>query len=262
MNARFGMSKTKTLIVTALTTIAAASALAPASAAADPAPGRSEHWGVITRNTVGSPVAALRDGPFGKYDVQGPSARPPYGVGSLGIEVADSSVAAGDAREKVDFGNEVDFHGDPVLGLNRVGFHVFQSGENVTYGGLRNMPNIRFEIDANLSTVPVTDNYTSLVWLPPAAPVTDRWSGYINATTSGTWYLTGAEGTATGCTSLSPCSFTEVKTRLNDGGAAPVILTVAVGYGRDSMWVGAVDGLRINQNVYDFEADGVRVHRD
>ncbi len=169
--------------------------------------------------------------------------------------MADSSVAAGDAREKVDFGNEVDFHGDPVLGLNRVGFHVFQSGENVTYGGLRNMPNIRFEIDANLSTVPVTDNYTSLVWLPPAAPLTDRWSGYINATNSGTWYLTGAEGTATGCTSLSPCSFTEVKTHLNDGGAAPVILTVAVGYGRDSMWVGAVDGLRINQNVYDFEAD-------
>lgn len=27
------------------------------------------------------------------------------------------------------------------------------------------------------------------------------------------------------------------------------------------MWIGAVDGLRINQNVYDFETDGVGTRR-
>ncbi|MFD8819596.1 hypothetical protein ACFV23_51025 [Streptomyces sp. NPDC059627] len=67
----------------------------------------------------GSPVAALRDGPFGVPDGSG---RPPY-------------------------------YGDPVLKLHQVGFHVFQTGENLTYGGTGvNMPNIRFEISPNLAT--------------------------------------------------------------------------------------------------------------
>ncbi|KUN42779.1 hypothetical protein [Streptomyces olivochromogenes] len=45
------------------------------------------------------------------------------------------------------------------------------------------------------------------------------------------------------------------------GGAVPVIYSAVVGKGRDHMWIGAVDGLRINQYVYDFEADGVKVRR-
>src|ERR1700694_3895283 len=78
-----------------------------------------DHWGIITRNTIGSPVAALRKGPYGSIGVTGPSSRPPYGIGSLGIETANNSTTLVPPSEKVDFGNEVDFFGDPVLALNR-----------------------------------------------------------------------------------------------------------------------------------------------
>ncbi|PJN10103.1 hypothetical protein CG723_20585 [Streptomyces sp. CB01635] len=254
------MSRGTALVVTALAAVVASTL--PGSASADAGgTGGSDHWGVIARNTIGSPVAALRNGPFGTYGVTGTAARPPYGVGSLGIEVADKSTSRPDsAAEKIDFGNEVDFYNKPVLGLNKLGFHVFQTGENVDYGGTKNLPNIRLEIDANLSTLPA-DNYTTLVWVPDAVLATNRWSGYINATTSGYWYLTGAEGSVTHCAASDACSFADVKAALNDGGDAPKILTVAVGKGRDHLWAGAVDGLRINDTIYDFEANGVRALR-
>ncbi len=47
-------------------------------------------------------------------------------------------------------------------------------------------------------------------------------------------------------------------TALNDGGDTPTVLTVAITKGRDNMWIGAVDGLRLNTKVYDFERDGVK----
>ncbi|MBZ9645532.1 hypothetical protein [Streptomyces sp. PSKA30] len=209
---------------------------------------------MITRNTIGSPVAELRDGPFGSFDVQGPSARPPYGQGSLGIAVASNSTSLTPPSEKVDFGNEVDFFGDRVLGLNQVGFHVFQTRENVGYGGPGNMPNIRFEIDPDVGT----DNYSTLVWVPGPSPVTDRWSPYINATSTGYWYLSGGETT---CNQAAQCTFQQLKASFTAIGAQPTIYTAAVGKGRDSMWIGAVDGLRINRNIYDFERGGVRVLR-
>jgi hypothetical protein len=31
-----------------------------------------------------------------------------------------------------------------------------------------------------------------------------------------------------------------------------------VGKGRDNLWVGAIDGLRLNSRIIDFEADGVK----
>ncbi|MGW0798029.1 hypothetical protein [Streptomyces sp. NPDC002692] len=260
MNALSGVKRTLALAVTTLAAIAVSTV--PGSAA--PAPGGTQggpdHWGVIARNTIGSPVAALRNGPFGSFGVTGRSARPPYGTGSLGIEVANNSTSLTPPSEKVDFGNEVDFYRNPVLGLNQVGFHVFQTGENTSHGGPGNMPNIRFEINPNL-TAAATTTYSSLVWSPPASPVTDRWSPYLDATTSGTWFLTGNAGTVTGCNTSTPCTFSHVKTVLNDGGAAPTIHTVAVGKGRDTMWAGAVDGLRINREIYDFEAGGVRTLR-
>ncbi|MER5412881.1 hypothetical protein ACWCYZ_42330 [Streptomyces virginiae] len=52
-----------------------------------------------------------------------------------------------------------------------------------------------------------------------------------------------------------------MKTALNDGDAQPTIHTVAVGKGRDNMWIGAVDGLRINRTIYDFEATGAKTRR-
>ncbi|MEU6347609.1 hypothetical protein ABZ883_42645 [Streptomyces sp. NPDC046977] len=124
--------------------------------------------------------------------------------------------------------------------------------ENIGYGGPANMPNIRFEIDPNMTT---GDNYSTMVWTPPALSVVDRWSPYLDATTTGTWFLTGNE---TSCTQATPCNFTQLKASFTGGIAPPTILTVAVGKGRDHMWIGAVDGLRINRNIYDFEADGVK----
>lgn len=213
------------------------------------------HWGIITRNTIGSPVGDHRNGPYGSFGVTGSLARPPYGEGSLGIETKDGT-------EKVDFGNEVDFYGDNALGLNRLGFHVFQTGENVGYGGPRNMPNIRFEMDANLTNPAcAADNYTTMVWVPDPSPQTDKWSGYIDATTTGNWYFTGAEATCTTCTDALNCTWTQAKAALNDGSPTPFIYTAMVGKGRDSQWIGAIDGLRINSSVFDFELDGVNERR-
>ncbi|MFB6978133.1 hypothetical protein [Streptomyces scopuliridis] len=257
MNARFGVKRKLALGVTALAAIAVSAVSGSASAVTSGDPGSSDHWGVITRNTIGSPVAALRNGPFGSFGVKGPSARPPYGRGSLGIEVADKSTSLTPPSEQVEFGNEVDFYGDRVLALKQVGFHVFQTGENVSYGGPGNMPNIKFEINPNLTAAPAT-TYSSMVWNPAPSPVTDRWSGYLDATRTGTWYLTGNAGNMTGCKLSAQCTFQQLKTTLNDGGAQPTVYTAGVGKGRDYMWIGAVDGLRINRTVYEFEADGVR----
>ena len=250
MRARFHINRPKVVLFgLTLAIVAAVPALAATMGST-----KSEHWGVITRNTIGSPVADLRDGPYGSFGVTGPTAQPPFGKGSLGIEVANVP----GATEKATFGNEVDFYGDPVLAITEAGFHVFTTGENVSYGGLRNLPNIALEIDPNLTTNPT--NYTSMVWVPgprPAASV-NRWSGYIDATTDGDWYFTGSAGVTTGCNQVTFCSFTQAKAALDDGGDTPVIYTVSVGKGRDSMWIGAVDGLRLNDRVYDFEDGGVK----
>jgi hypothetical protein len=221
---------------------------------------KSEHWGVVARNTIGSPVADLRSGPY-VITSSGAMSGPPYGKGSLGIETANNSTTLATPAEKVDFGNEVDFYGDQVLALTRVGFHVFQTNENANPGAgqggsPRNMPNIRFEIDPNGAVNP--SNYTTMVWDPPAAPVVNQWSGYIDATSTGDWYFTGSTGVTTGCNMVTTCTFAAAKASLNDGSPTPTFYTVAVGKGRDSLWAGAVDGLRINDSVFDFEAKGVK----
>jgi hypothetical protein len=257
VSAGFGVKRKVVLGATALAAIAASVVPGWASASASGSRRGSDHWGVIARNTIGSPVAAGRNGPFGSFGVTGPSARPPFGTGSLGIEVADKSTPLTPPSEKVAFGNEVDFFGDPVLGLNQVGFRVFQTGENVSYGGPSNMPDITLEINPNLGAAAAT-TYASMVWVPDASPVTNQWSPYLDATTTGKWFLTGNAGTVTGCNQTTMCSFPALKTALVDGGAQPSIYTVAVAKGRDHMWIGAVDGLRINRTVYDFEAGGVR----
>jgi hypothetical protein len=214
------------------------------------------HWGVIDRNTVGSAVAELRAGPYGSFGVSGPSSHPPAGIGSLGIQVSDSATSGSPPAEKVAFGNEVDFFGNPVSGLSQVGFRVFQTVENATINS-RNMPNIALEINPHVIGA---GGYTSMVWVPDAAPVTNRWTGYLDATSTGDWYFTGTAGTVTGCNTGTMCSFTVAKAALvaaNDGTPAS-IYTVAISKGRDDTWAGAVDTLRINSTVYNFEPYGVR----
>jgi hypothetical protein len=218
--------------------------------------GTGAHWGVITRNTIGSAVADLRSGPYGSFGVTGPSSKPPFGTGSLGLQVSDNATTQSPPAEKVAFGNEVDFFGNPVSGLSKAGFRVFQTGENAAINA-RNMPNITLEINPHVAS----KTYTSMVWVPDAAPVIDQWTGYIDATTTGAWYFTNsAVATATGCDQTLTCSLAQAKAALvaqNDGSGAATIDTVAVSKGRDDEWVGAVDGLRINSTIYNFERYGV-----
>ncbi|WP_222106389.1 hypothetical protein [Catellatospora sichuanensis] len=266
MKTRIGARRWATALL-ALPLLAIIAAVAPGSASAEPDGDgghrdQRDHWGVIARNTIGSPVADLRNGPFTRFNATGTLVRPPYGQGSLGIEVADDATTLGTSSEKVDFGNEVDFFGKPVSELTRVGFHVFQTGENVSYGGTTvNMPNIRFEINPNLGANPTT-TYSTLVWVPAESPTLNGWSPFLDATQTGTWFLTGPAGAAIDCEQGDLCSFSTVQTRLlADGGAPATIYTAAVGKGRDFIWVGAVDGLRINDTIYDFEQSGVKTIR-
>lgn len=219
------------------------------------------NWGVILRNTIGSAIGELRPGPFGSFGVTGAAGEPPFGEGSVGLQVKDGT-------EKVAFGNEVDFFGDDPTAIDEVGFQVFQTGESCGFSGgvcttPRNMPNITFELDPNVGGASNAVNYTSLVYVPDGVPAAerDRWSAYIDATaTGGDWYFTnGTLGTQTGCNQTTYCDWDQVKTALNDAGntAAAAIYTVAVGKGRDSAWVGAVDGLRLGDTIYDFEPLGV-----
>jgi hypothetical protein len=119
------------------------------------------------------------------------------------------------------------------------------------------MPNITLEINPNVAGV----NYTGMVWVPDPAPVLNRWTGFINAATTGDWYFTNsAVASATGCTQALTCSLADAKQALvdeNDGSGAATIDTIAITKGRDDQWVGAVDRLRINSKIYNFEPYGV-----
>jgi hypothetical protein len=213
------------------------------------------NWGVIARNTIGSAVADLRAGPYGSFGVTGPSSKP-SGTGSLGIQVSDSATSGSPSAEKAAFGNEVDFYNDPVSGLSQVGLRVFQTVENAAIDS-RNMPNITLEINPHVTGA---GSYTSMVWLPDPAPGVNRWTGNLNAATTGDWYFTGTTGTVTGCNQTTMCSLSAAKAALvaNNNGSPARIYTVAITKGRDNTWAGAVDNLRINNTVYNFEPYGVR----
>jgi hypothetical protein len=205
----------------------------------DPGPVFSSgNWGVVNRNTIGSPNAFLRSGPF----------TPPMGKGSLNITV-------GNSVEKAAYGNEIDFLGGLVDDLTAVGFYVYTTGENNDQQPA-NMPSIVFEIDPNMADR--TTNFSSLVFTPTANSAANQWSPYIDATTTGLWGLTGSQFSGEKCSlNGSRCTFAEVKDLLDDGGEPAKILTVSVTKGRDYAWSGAVDGLRVNEWDFDFEETGV-----
>ncbi len=80
---------------------------------------RARTGALITRNTIGSAVADLRSGPYGSFGVTGPASQPPFGTGSLGLQVSDNAMSGGTPQEKVSFGNEVDFFGNQVAEPDR-----------------------------------------------------------------------------------------------------------------------------------------------
>jgi hypothetical protein len=219
------------------------------------------HWSIIDRNTIGSAVAQLEQGPFV------PNSSPPHGNGSLHLATSNDAVSGTPApppAEKIAFGNEVDFQGNPVSSLNQVGFWVYTTGENVDAG--QPMPNITLEINPHVAG----KTFTSMVY-SPAASTANQWSDYIDGTATPPsgfgWYFTnGSVASATSCGQGAGqhfCSLSEAKQALvdhNDSTGAATVYTVAVGKGRDSTFSGDVDALRLGLNgqdhVYDFEADG------
>ena len=203
---------------------------------------------MITRNTIGSAVADLRSGPYGSFGVTGPAGQPPFGTGSLGLQVSDNATSGATPAEKVSFGNEVDFFGNQVQNLTAVGFRVFQTSENAAISP-SNMPNITLEIDPNVGT----SNYTSMVWVPDPIPTVQPTGGVasIAPTTKATGTSPAPPARPPGCDQTTMCTFANAKQALvtNNRVAArqgASIYTVAIAKGRDNAWVGAVDGLRIN----------------
>ena len=75
----------------------------------------------------------------------------------------------------------------------------------------------------------------------------------MDASTAEQWFLTGAAGTASGCTQGNKCTLAEVEAFY----ANASLVTVQFVKGRDFAFSGAVDNLIINDTAYDFEPFGV-----
>jgi hypothetical protein len=198
------------------------------------------NWGTVHRNVMGAADAELG----------ATSTKPPLGIGALNLHTASG-------EDKVAFGNEVDFAGIKLYEIGSVGYSVYTTGENNALGN--NMPSFIFEIDPNLVSMP-TVNYTSLVYTP-SNTASNAWTASdARGDTAKHWGLTGTAFNGTPCSiNGSRCTFDEMMDYLDDGGASPTILSVGISKGRDYEFHGAVDGLRINDDVYDFEETGVSV---
>ena len=197
----------------------------------------SGNWGIIDRNVIGSASAVLRSGPGGA----------PLGTGSLNVSVADGA-------SKIAFGNEADFAGLKISSINALGFSVYQTGENASISSA-NLPNISLEVNPGVAG----KTYSSLVYNPaPVQP--SRWST-VDAAQGAGWYFTNAAvAAATGCGQGAGqrfCTLDEIKTAAPD---AYVTYSLGIAKGRDSAWHGAVDAVRVNDRVFDFEETGVSAH--
>jgi hypothetical protein len=207
-------------------------------------------WSVVDRNVIGNGDSDLRSGPSFKLGNQ--LSTPPMGVGSLGIRT-------GSPDDKAAFGNQVDFSGDPFTSaaITTLGYSVFTTGENITAGnGAVNLPSIQFEINPNLAAHPA-DVFSTANFVPPASANLPGWNP-IDAITSGEWFLTGATGDDVGCNQVTTCTFAQMMANLDDADALPpTIFTVQFSKGRDHPFSGAVDALKIDADVFDFEPFGV-----
>ena len=178
---------------------------------------------------------------------------PPRGSGSL-------SILVGSPAEKVAYGVSSRAR---LEELREVGFRVYTTGENISKGsgsgGSPNMPDISFEMDPNIAGI-ATD-YTTLVWMPPDVEA-NRWSPYIDATQDGLWGFTGGRfnspPTKQNCGIDGPrCTLAEVMALLTADDDLAQLITMAITKGRNYEFQGAVDDLRLNGRVADFEEGGV-----
>jgi len=210
-------------------------------------------WSIIDRNVLGGGDSYLRAGPGCIAEICPGS----LGQGSLGIRTAGTA-------DKIAFGSTTAYDGVLVKELTKLSFSVFTSTENSLHG-MGNLPNLTFEIDPNRQAV--GGNYSSLVFIP--APLTEAqsdsstngWTS-IDATTSGGWALTG---THTSCKlGVATCTFAQMQTYLDestgDTEPASAVITYSTAFSKGSggpFFSGAVDELRINNDLYNFEPFGV-----
>ena len=205
-------------------------------------------WSTIDRNVIGNGDSDLRAGP-------GSGLAGSLGLGSLGIRTGSSA-------DHSAFGTML-YKDFLIKNMTAVGYSVYTTKENFAKSPA-NLPNLAFEIDPNLVTAPAA-NYSSLVFVPAAMPdaeaANSKWTA-VDAVSSGKWYLTGSAASGLVGTPChldgGGCTFGAMQDFLEDGGDdAVVILSVTMKKGRDHAFSGAVDQLRINNDLYDFEPFGV-----
>jgi hypothetical protein len=193
------------------------------------------NWSLVDRNVVGDGDAYLRAGPsMGQT-------KPPSGDGSLGLHTGNND-------SKVAFGNQVRWVGDGLSSIDQVSYWVFTTGENIgaAPAGNVNLPNVQLEVNPHLPG----RTFSTLVYLP--TQVTPGWHKQ-EAADAQRWYYTGATGTDTGCNQVTYCTLAQAQAKAPDA----TIFTVQINKGRDWAFTGAVDALRINDSVFDFEPTGV-----
>jgi hypothetical protein len=142
----------------------------------------------------------------------------------------------------------VRYRGDELSSINQVSYHVFTTGENIKAApaGNVNLPNFQLEVHPHLQGL----TYSTLVYVPvQAAP---GWREQ-DASNEPRWYFTGDTGTVTGCNQVTYCTLDQAQAQAPDA----TIFTVQLSRGRDFAFTGAVDALRINDSVFDFEPTGV-----
>jgi hypothetical protein len=201
------------------------------------------NWGVVDRGVIGNGDSYLRAGP-----VNAAFDPPPSGIGSLGLRT-------GSPADKAAFGNEVDFFGTEVSELVDLSYWVFTTQENRNLAP-NNMPSIAIEIVPNVTGVPAT--FSTMVFGPDNTGASRFTEIDAADEPDPRWGLTGAAFAGTVCDINGPrCTFDQLQAYLDDGGLPATILTVQITKGRDFAFSGAVDNLRINDTVYDFEPNGV-----
>jgi hypothetical protein len=222
----------------------------------DPASLSRLPWGVVGRNTIGSPAAYFRVGPWGRASGYAATIPPPLGDGSLGVHVEGVNGTASSA-EKLSFGDETTFADLPVRSISTLSYWVY-TGEDVFTN--HSLPTLSIEAnpDANGAT------YTTLVYLPdgsaaPSAPsprAVSAWQKYDTLAAGNKWHSTAdLDPNTTLCQISNPCTFSYLVVQM--GPNACVSFSLAITKGRDNEFTGAVDAVTVNGTSYDFEPEGV-----
>ncbi|WP_326823060.1 hypothetical protein [Streptosporangium sp. NBC_01756] len=163
-------------------------------------------------------------------------------------------IIVGDSPDKITFGNETDFAELSISDLITLKYWAFAGTKSP---GEVSVPGLNIEVDPNVGSA----DYATLIYLPgtstsPSAPdprLPNAWQQYDASAVGSKWYATGATGILINCTLASPCSFDQLKAALPDA-----VITLSLGFRMDTAFIGAIDGLQVNNTIYDFGPLGAR----